>query len=175
VSGSVEPGRPTHPRALSPAAVMMVRMATRIQITIDGHDTGRLADFWTTALHYERQPPPDGSPSWTDYWRSRGLPEEDLAEIEAEGYDKIADPDGVGPGIWFQPVPESKTVKNRVHLDLDVTPKDQPLLERIPVVDAEVARLVAAGASILSTNAEPGVDHYGVVMADPEGNEFCVS
>ena len=91
-------------------------MATRIQVTIDCADPNRLARFWAEALGYRLQEPPDGFDSWQAYWVSRGLPPE---EVE-DGYDAIVDPDGVGPRIWFQPVPEGKVVKNRLHLDLDV-------------------------------------------------------
>ena len=92
-------------------------MATRMQVTIDCADPGRLAHFWATALGYQLEQPPDGFPSWRDYWVSRGFPPE---EFEDDGYDSIVDPDGVGPRVWFQPVPEAKVVKNRVHLDLAV-------------------------------------------------------
>jgi catechol 2,3-dioxygenase-like lactoylglutathione lyase family enzyme len=83
-------------------------MATRIQVTIDCADPDRLARFWAEALGYRLQEPPDGFDSWQAYWVSRGLPPE---EVE-DGYDAIVDPDGVGPRIWFQPVPEGKVVKN---------------------------------------------------------------
>ena len=94
--------------------------------------------------------------SWAEYFRARGLPEEEVSEIEEFGYDKIVDPDGVGPRIWFQPVPEGKVVKNRVHLDLDITDRTAPLEERKSLVDNEVQRLVGLGASVfrvLSTTA----------------------
>jgi hypothetical protein len=87
----------------------------------------------------------------------------------------IVDPDGVGPRIWFQPVPEGKVVKNRLHLDLDVGGgRGAPLAARRDRVDAEADRLVAAGATRFRVLSEEGVDHYGVVMQDPEGNEFCL-
>ena len=92
-------------------------MATQIQVTIDCADPGRLARFWADALGYRLEEPPDGFASWQDYWVSRGLPP---VEVE-DGYDSIVDPDGVRPRIWFQPVPEPKVVKNRVHLDLGVS------------------------------------------------------
>ena len=146
-------------------------MATRIQVTIDCADPDRLARFWAEALGYRLQEPPDGFASWQDYWVSRGLPPE---EVE-DGYDSIVDPDGVGPRVWFQPVPEAKVVKNRVHLDLDVGGgRTAPLTERRRRVDAEADRLVAAGATRFRVLSEEGVDHYGVVMQDPEGNEFCL-
>jgi len=92
-------------------------VATTIQVTIDCADPGRLARFWADALGYGLEEPPDGFASWQEYWVSRGLPPE---EVE-DGYDSIVDPDGVRPRIWFQPVPEPKVVKNRVHLDLGVS------------------------------------------------------
>ena len=63
-----------------------------------------------------------------------------------------------GPTLWFQRVPEPKTAKNRQHFDL----------RAMGSVEAEVERLVALGASVLATDGDL------VVMADPEGNEFCV-
>jgi catechol 2,3-dioxygenase-like lactoylglutathione lyase family enzyme len=146
-------------------------MATRMQVTIDCADPGRLARFWATALGYRLEEPPDGFATWQEYWVSRGLPPE---EVE-DGYDSIVDPDGVGPRVWFQPVPEAKVVKNRVHLDLDVGGgRTARLAERRRRVDAEADRLVAAGATRFRVLSEEGVDHYGVVMQDPEGNEFCL-
>ena len=147
-------------------------MATQIQVTIDCADPGRQARFWADALGYRLEEPPDGFASWQDYWVSRGLPPE---EVE-DGYDSIVDPDGVRPRIWFQPVPEPKVVKNRVHLDLGVSGGRQVLLAtRRRLVDAEAERLVAAGATRLRVLSEEAVDHYAVVMADPEGNEFCLT
>jgi hypothetical protein len=146
-------------------------MATPIQVTIDCADPGRLARFWAEALGYRLEEPPDGFASWQDYWVSRGLPPE---EVE-DGYDSIVDPDGVGPRIWFQPVPEPKVVKNRVHLDLNVGGgRRVPLSDRVPRVDAEADRLVAAGATRLRVLSGEAIDHYAVVMQDPEGNEFCL-
>jgi Glyoxalase-like domain len=147
-------------------------VATQIQVTIDCADPGRQARFWADALGYRLEEPPDGFASWQDYWVSRGLPPE---EVE-DGYDSIVDPDGVRPRIWFQPVPEPKVVKNRVHLDLGVSGGRQvPLPTRRRRVDAEAERLVAAGATRLRVLSEEAVDHYAVVMADPEGNEFCLN
>jgi hypothetical protein len=152
-------------------------MATPLQITIDCTDASRMARFWREALHYVEMAPPDGSATWVDYFRQRGLAEDELAEIEEQGYDKIVDPDGVGPRIWFQPVPEGKVVKNRVHLDLDLTGRTQPLPERKVMVNAEVERLQSLGATIFRVlnSDDESFDYYAVVMQDPEGNEFCVS
>lgn len=146
-------------------------MATRIQVTIDCADADRLARFWALALRYVPQDPPAGFNTWRDYYRSVGVPEEELDD----GIDRIADPDGVGPGLWFQQVPEPKTVKNRVHLDLDASGgRTVPLPVRKERVDAEVERLVAAGASVMYALDEDFQDHYAVVLQDPERNEFCV-
>ena len=77
-------------------------------------------------------------------------------------------------------MPEPKSFKNRLHLDLDVTDRARPVVERVPVIEAKVAELVAAGASVVRRHPEDlGPDtvdgHVAVTMADPEGNEFCVS
>ena len=74
--------------------------------------------------------------------------------------------------LVFVPVPEPKTVKNRVHLDVQVGAGLEPG-ERAGVVASEVERLTQLGARHLRTFDEMG-EHW-VVMADPEGNEFCVS
>jgi hypothetical protein len=150
-------------------------MATSIQITIDCTDPGLLSRFWQAALHYVEASPPDGSGSWVDYWRGRGMSEEELVEIAEEGYDKITDPDGAGHAIWFQPVPEGKVVKNRVHIDINLTGRTQPLEERKQLVDNEIRRLEALGAHGARANFFEGMDYYGVTLLDPEGNEFCVS
>jgi hypothetical protein len=149
-------------------------MATRIQITIDCNDPDRLARFWAFALHYKLEEPPDGSASWLEYWRKRGLPEEELEGID--GYESCVDPDGVGPRIWFQPVPETKTIKNRLHLDLAVSGgRSVPFAQRRKVVDAEVERLLSAGASVAWSHDDESIDHYGTTLRDPEGNEFCIT
>ena len=86
------------------------------------------------------------------------------------------DPAGRRPRIWFQVVPETKTGKNRLHLDLDVTQgRSGDLAQRKDAVDVEADRLCVHGARILRTLAPRGADYYAVVLADPEGNEFCVS
>jgi len=147
----------------------------RLAITIDCRSPAALVAFWCAALDYVAEPPPGGFPTWVAYWRSRGIPE---AELEGAGDEpeSIIDPAGVRPRIWFQSVPESKSVKNRVHLDIDVTDgRSGSTDERRVRVDAEVARLVALGAQRLRVLAPEGADYYAVVMCDPEGNEFCVS
>ena len=70
----------------------------------------------------------------------------------------------VPPGLVFVPVPEGKAVKNRLHLDLAPHTTDDR--------DAEIARLIAAGATRVDVGQEATATW--VVLADPEGNEFCV-
>ena len=144
-------------------------MATGIQVVIDCADPDRLARFWADALHYRVQDPPEGFATWPDFLRAQGIP-----ESEWNGASAVVDPDGKGPRVYFQRVPEAKVVKNRVHLDLNVGGgHDAGLEENRRRVDAEVERLSALGATVF----RPGVvqnGEYWVVMQDPEGNEFCV-
>jgi Glyoxalase-like domain len=147
-------------------------MATRIQIVFDCADPDRLTPFWADALGYKPMDPPAGFDDWLAYWRSLGVPDEELQGATAV---HLVDPDGVGPRLYFQQVPEPKVVKNRLHLDLDASGgRAVPLATRRRRVDAEAARLVGAGATRLRVLEQPGVDHYAVVMQDPEGNEFCL-
>ncbi len=144
-------------------------MATSIQVVFDCADPGRLARFWAEALGYRLQDPPTGFDSWEAWLADQGVPEDDWNAASA-----VVDPDGVGPRIYFQRVPEPKVVKNRVHLDLNVGAGHAAGLdESRRLVDAEVDRLMALGASIFRPGSvERG--EYWVVMQDPEGNEFCV-
>lgn len=103
-------------------------------VVIDCVDSGPVAEFWMAALGYEVAAR-DGT--WI----------------------KLRDPQGLGPPLAIDPVPESKAVKNRVHLDL----KPEGSLED------EVTRLEQLGARVF--RVFPG-SH--TVMQDPEGNEFCV-
>lgn len=117
-------------------------MASRWQcICIDSTDPSRDADFWEQALGWRRTE--DG-------------PEEVVLEPPAGSPEE-----GVSPDILFLRVPESKAVKNRLHIDL--RPDDQA---------SEVARLEALGAR--RADVGQGEDVTWVVMADPAGNEFCV-
>jgi hypothetical protein len=81
----------------------------------------------------------------------------------------IVDPAGVGPRIFIQQVPEGKTAKNRVHLDVGVEGEGEA---RVGNVREHVARLVTLGAVVLEEISENG--EFWVVLQDPEGNEFCV-
>jgi hypothetical protein len=144
-------------------------MATSVQVTFDSADPTRLAAFWAEALHYVVPSPPDGFGTWDEWLRDAGIPEERWNDAAA-----IVDPDGAGPRIFFQRVPEGKTAKNRMHLDLDAGGgREVSDAERRANVDAEVGRLRSLGAS----DARGAMDKdgtYWVRMNDPEGNEFCV-
>ena len=147
-------------------------MAVSYQLVIDCASPDPLAHFWAEALHYVVEPPPTGFDSWDDYYRSIGVPEDELGI----GADSIVDPNGEGPRIWFQVVPEKKSIKNRLHIDVKASGgRDTSLEARRELVEAEAERLVALGATRLRTASEEGLDHYAVAMADPEGNEFDIN
>ena len=141
-------------------------MAVEVQVTFDAGDAEALGRFWIEVLGYVEQPPPDGHPTWADFLESVGAPEENLfAAIDA---------DGVGPRLLFQGVPEGKTAKNRVHLDVNVGAGFKAP-ERAAAVRARAAELVALGATQIQVfEGEEGPDSFWIVMADPEGNEFCL-
>jgi hypothetical protein len=82
----------------------------------------------------------------------------------------ICHPQGPGPPLSFQKVPEPKTVKNRLHLDLDIADRSDPITARMADVEAEVARLTALGATVVARVTDH--DHFHVTMHDREGNEF---
>jgi len=138
-------------------------MLTRVDLTLDCADPHRLAEFWKTAAGYVDEPPP--SPFTTR--------EEWLAQFDDEddgmGGAWLHDPTGIAPRLSLLQVPEPKTAKNRLHLDLRVAGDGTPEQKWARVTD-EVARLIAAGAVAL----QEFTGHH-VVMADPEGNEFCVA
>jgi hypothetical protein len=142
-------------------------MAKRLQVVFDCADPGALAHFWADATGYIFQPPPEGYASWEDLLRKMGIPEDQWDRASA-----IVDPDGVGPRIYFQKVPEGKTVKNRVHIDINQGTREMPPDERRSTVEAEAARLVGVGASEFRRVDENG--EFCIVMQDPEGNEFCL-
>src|SRR5690242_2259660 len=127
-------------------------MATHWTLGCDAADPHRIAAFWAQALGYVTEPGydcPDGA--------------------------SIVDPEGRGPAIGFLRVPEGKTAKNRMHIDIRVAgepPWEMASRERL--IRARVADLVRDGAT--EVREEHYGDHLGhVVMLDPEGNEFCVA
>jgi hypothetical protein len=127
-------------------------MATHWTLGCDAADPHRIAAFWAGALGYVAEPgydDPDGA--------------------------SLVDPAGRGPAISFLRVPEGKTAKNRMHIDIRVAGEPPwDLAERERLIRAKAADLAAAGATPVRD------EFYGerlghVVMLDPEGNEFCVA
>ncbi|GAA2575676.1 MULTISPECIES: VOC family protein [Streptomyces] len=143
------------------------------KIVIDAAAPHEQAGFWAGALHYEVE---DNSALIERLLGSGAVPAEltveyggrrawrDLAAVRHPD-DPFQEESGTGLGrrLLFQRVPEAKTAKNRVHLDVHSVDGRR---------EEEVARLRALGASVLRQVKEPGGEW--VVMADPEGNEFCV-
>lgn len=127
-------------------------MAIHWTLGCDANDPGSLAEFWAQALGYEAEPgydDPDGA--------------------------SIIDPDGIGPAIGFLRVPEGKSAKNRMHIDVRVAGEPPwDMVERAALIRAKVDELRSAGATFV--REEHYDEHLGhVVMLDPEGNEFCVA
>ncbi|RZQ59393.1 VOC family protein [Amycolatopsis suaedae] len=125
----------------------MVRLR---DVVFDCAHPASLARFWAAALDGYAVAPYD---------------DEELARLREMGIDGpeddptvLVEPSGSGPRLFFNLVPEGKVVKNRVHIDVETAD-----------VETDLARLVALGATVLS-RPEPG----HVVLADPEGNEFCM-
>ncbi len=143
-------------------------MAAAFQVTFDAHDPHRLGSFWREVLDYVDQPPPEGFASWEAFLDAQGVPPEGRDSAWA-----VVDPDGVGPRLYFQRVPEGKTAKNRVHLDVDCGGGPSvPADERRRRIEARAAELVDRGARRIDEKEELG--SIWVVMQDPEGNEFCL-
>jgi hypothetical protein len=136
-------------------------VTVRFQITIDCFDADRMAAFWSIALGYVVEPPPAGYLSWEDFLRANDIPLPTSGSISA-----IVDPDGDGPRVLFLRVPEPKTVKNRMHFDIRTDRSDGGKR-------AKITHLLEAGATEIRRVEEHG--GWWMVMADPEGNEFCVT
>lgn len=114
-------------------------MACRFaELIIDCSDPRLVADFWRQVLDYEE------------------VVDEDDEGVELKG------PEGSGPVLYFLRVPEPKTVKDRLHIDVSPTDRSR---------DEEVERILALGARRIDVGQG---EQTWVVLADPEGNEFCV-
>ena len=140
-------------------------MGADIQVVFDCADPARMAQFWSSALGYVVQPPPPGYERWEDFLAELGVPQEHWGDRNA-----IVDPDGSGPRVFFQKVPEDKVAKNRVHLDISVAGRDVTGEQRRDLLDAEAQRLVHEGATLIRFCDEHG--EQWVTLLDPEGNEF---
>jgi len=145
-------------------------MAYDFQVTVDCADPHVLADWWAEALRWEVEP---SNEEFIRKMIDDGYAKEDDTTLHhgtlvwKEGA-AIVHPDepatGMRKRVLFQLVPESKTVKNRIHFDVNVGPDN---------VEAEHDRLIAAGATFLHRGRQG--PHSWVTLADPEGNEFCVT
>ena len=133
-------------------------MANSFQVTVDAADPRGLGAFWCAALGYVEQPPPPGFETWEDALDAFGIDRSDPNRAFA-----IVDPDGVGPRVFFLKVPEGKTAKNRVHLDVHVGDERE----------TKAAELESLGATIVGRFDEP--EGTWISMIDPEGNEFCLN
>jgi catechol 2,3-dioxygenase-like lactoylglutathione lyase family enzyme len=152
-------------------------MSRHIQVTFDAHDPRALSTFWRDVLGYVHPGPPgvelpegaDPLAAWEEFLARIGVPADQRNSRSA-----IEDPSGQGPRVFFQQVPEDKVAKNRVHLDVRAAPGLQGEA-RMAALEAECARLVALGATRIHRE-EPGppMSMGHIVMADPEGNEFCL-
>jgi hypothetical protein len=138
----------------------------QVQVTFDCADPRAVAQLWKAVLGYVDSPVPSGFDSWDAFDAS--LPVESQGSAWA-----CQDPDGVGPRLFFQRVPEPKTVKNRVHLDVRVgvglTGDD-----RVAALEADAVRLEALGARRLYLQLADEENESCLTMQDIEGNEFCL-
>ena len=140
-----------------------------VQVTFDAHDPAGLSRFWCAALGYELDPPPAGFDTWDAALEAFGVPADQRNSASA-----CHDPTGAGPRLFFQQVPEDKSAKNRVHLDVRAAP-GLTGEERMAALEAECTRLTALGATRLERHEPaPPMSHGFIVLADPEGNEFCL-
>ena len=114
-------------------------MAAKLtEIVIDCAEPRRVAEFWMATLDYQ------------------------VLDTGADGEVEIGPRGGRGPTLVFVPVPERKSLKNRIHLDVNPSGQDQA---------AELERLLSLGARQVDVGQG---DVTWVVLADPEGNEFCL-
>ena len=152
-------------------------MSRQLQITFDAHDPVALSTFWRDVLGYVHPGPPgvelpegaDPLAAWDELLARMGVPEDQRRTRSA-----IEDPEGHGPRLFFQQVPEGKTAKNRVHLDVRAAPGLQGE-ERMAALEADCERLVALGATrVRRDDPAPPFAAGHIVMADPEGNELCL-
>lgn len=152
-------------------------MTSDFQVTFDALDPLALSTFWRDALGYVHPGPPgveltageDPLAAWDRFLEESGVPEDRRNSASA-----LVDPDGTRPRIFFQQVPEAKSAKNRLHLDVRAAPGLEGD-ERMTALEAECARLVALGAErVRRVEPQPPMSLGFIVMTDPEGNEFCL-
>ena len=138
----------------------------KFSLTMDAADPTALGAFWAAALGYVREDPPAPFSTWEETLIAWEVPTERWNDFNA-----VVDPEGIGPRIFIQKVPEPKTAKNRLHLDVQVSEsaesKDRPAMQ------AKADELVTLGATRVKVFDDPDEGHW-IVMQDPEGNEFCI-
>jgi hypothetical protein len=122
-------------------------MSLDIQVTFDVHDLEVMSRFWALALDYEKEPPPPGFSSWEEFAERNALPPELWRAA-------VVDPERKRPRLFFQPVPEGKTAKNRVHLDIRASAGLSGDEGRVRARQ-HAQRLVDAGATVLHEMDEP--------------------
>lgn len=150
-------------------------MVNDFQVVFDCADPARLCAFWSKALGYLEEPPPEGFGSWPEALTAWKVPEAEwnkMAAVVPPGFDPAIG-GGPRPRLLFQRVPEGKAAKNRLHLDISAggTRADSPDARWRMVLD-KVAELEGYGAARVREYEEYG--SRWIVMNDPEGNEFCV-
>lgn len=152
-------------------------MSATVQITFDVRDPRTVSLFWKEVLGYVHPAPPgvelaegeDPLAAWDDFLEREQVPQELRNSASA-----LEDPGGSGPRLYFQQVPEDKVVKNRLHLDVRTVPELRGD-ERMAALEARCEQLVALGGTRLERHEPDGMTSIGfLVMADPEGNEFCL-
>jgi hypothetical protein len=135
-----------------------------IQVAFDAADPHALAAFWADVLGYEVEDHAEFVESLVAAGRLR--PDEVIVRDGRSAFADVAaarDPAGTGPRLFFQRVPEPKSAKNRVHVDVPV-PEERR--------EAESQRLIEKGATLLWITSDRGPTTY--TLQDPEGNEFCL-
>jgi len=169
------PSRRNYDPAISPVSSVGCScefrpMTKEVQITFDAANPAGLASFWAEALGYHLQPPPEGYRSWDAALEAFGVPYDQWNSRSA-----IMPTEGPHPRIFFQRVPEGKTAKNRLHLDVRVAPGLQGD-ERMSALETEATRLEGLGATraYRVMPDEATMESGFITMYDPEGNEFCL-
>ena len=140
-----------------------------LHVVFDCADPDKLARFWMEALGGYDFPfgIPEGFASWDEWADANNIP------VDQRNVGRtLVDQDRDRPDIFFLQVPESKVVKNRVHLDIKVAPGLNGEDRRLRI-EEEAERLIALGGSVAVRMDAP--DGFHLVMQDPEGNEFCLA
>lgn len=143
-------------------------MTRRVTITFDAIDPPTIAEFWAAALGYQLPAPPPGFVTWDDFANANNIPADERGNIVA-----VNDPDGAGPRLLFLRVPEDKSTKNRMHLDVHCG-----IDRAVATLEEHQAAIAKIVVELVELGATEGQHFYEstpwTVLTDPEGNEFCV-